>query len=106
MLNPDKKLPANIVNIWPEVFSEVSLNVIPIEYLQSISFSLKNNNTLKFVITPEDRALSWMELNGKLVEISREYKNIIEGVDFKMDSKKIRRDIERSTKQFLRKLKI
>ncbi len=106
MLNPDKKLPVNIVNIWPEVFGEVQLNVIPIKYLQSISFYLKNNNTLKFIISPQDRELSWDELNSKLTQISKEYEDIIERVDFKMNSIKIRRDIERLSKQFFRKLKI
>jgi len=33
---PSKKLPQDVINHWPEVFEDVDIDVVPLEYLHSV----------------------------------------------------------------------
>jgi len=37
-----KKFPKEVIDHWPEVFGEITLNVIPLKYLDRIQIRFKN----------------------------------------------------------------
>ena len=38
-----KKFPKEIIEHWPEVFGDITLNVVPVQYLESITIKFKNS---------------------------------------------------------------
>jgi hypothetical protein len=42
---PNKKLPKEVIDHWPEVFEDVDVDVIPIEYLYSIRITFSDGIT-------------------------------------------------------------
>ena len=55
MTRPGKKLPSDVVAHWPEIFSEVQLNVLPIKYLHAVLINFKDGKTweVKYQLKPE-----------------------------------------------------
>ena len=41
-MTPGKKFPDEVIKYWPEVFGEITLNVVPLQYLESITVTFKN----------------------------------------------------------------
>ena len=35
-------LPDEVVDVWPEVFGEVTLNVLPVEYIETVLINFKD----------------------------------------------------------------
>ncbi len=42
-MNKGKIFPKDVVEHWPEVFGEITLNVVPLVYLDSVTVTFKNN---------------------------------------------------------------
>ena len=36
------KLPSDVVNAWPEIFKDITIDVVPIEYLHSVKVYFKD----------------------------------------------------------------
>jgi len=95
-----------VIEHWPEIFDEVKLRVVPLEYLYSVLINFKDGKTWEIKITIEVRREGWTSFEKKLSELCKTYENSIEDVDFKLDTEKVKRDIKRSTKKFLKMRKI
>lgn len=106
MTKSGRSLPKEVIECWPEVFSEVKLNVLPLRYLHAILVTFKDGKTWEIRITPADIKKGWDPFEKSLSELFRHYEERITSVDFKLDTKKIKKDIERSTKNFLKKKKL
>lgn len=88
--------------MWPEIFGEVQLNVLPLLYLHKVCVNFKDGNVWEIKITPETKKSSWKEFEDSLVELITEYEALIDNVDFKLDTARVKRDIERRTQKFLK----
>lgn len=98
-----KKLPPEVVDLWPEVFKDIELEVIPIEYLHAIHVNFHNNNT--WVIEFKDKDTTTEVINETLKELMKDYSDEIFNIDFKLDTHKVKHDIQKRTKYFLKKKK-
>lgn len=98
-----KKLPQEVVDSWPEVFNDIELEVIPIEYLHAVHVNFHNNNT--WVIEFDDNGSSVDDLNDTIRELMEEYSDEISNIDFRLDTHKVKHDIQQRTKYFLKKKK-
>ena len=101
---PNKKLPQEVIDAWPEVFGDVDVKSVPLEYLHSINVQFKNRDTWVIGfdktkdITPE-------EINQHLNNLFEEYEDDIVNVDFKLDTEKVKKDVKSRTKYFMKKRK-
>lgn len=106
MTSPGKPLPKDVIDCWPEVFSEIQLNVLPLKYLNAVMINFKDGKTWEVKITAEARRDGWQVFEKQLGELVKNYEDTIDNVDFKLDTARVKKDIEKTTSQFLKKRKL
>ncbi len=106
MIERGRILPKEVIECWPEVFGEVKLRVLPLRYLHKVMITFKDGKTWEVKITAETQKKGWDSLEESLSELFKTYESRIDNVDFKLDTVRIKKDIERSTQLFLKKKKL
>lgn len=106
MMTKGRSLPKEVIQHWPEVFGEVELNVLPLRYLHSVLVNFKDGKTWEIKITTETKRKGWEQFQDTLSDLCKSYEATIENIDFKLDTKKVKKDIEKTTQQFLKKRKL
>jgi hypothetical protein len=105
--NTGKKiLPSDVIEHWPEVFGDIELNVLPIRYLHTVLVNFKDGKTWEIKVTTKAKREGWVAFQTNLSEICKTYEDSIDNVDFKLDTERVRKDIEKSTQKFLKKKKL
>ena len=102
-----KHLPNDVIELWPEIFGEVTLNVVPLSYVHTIEITFKNTKVWEIDFKKNLKAQSWDVFEKEIKEIIRQYEDEIDKIDFRLDTDRIKKDIIKHTKKFLnhRKLK-
>jgi gas vesicle protein len=102
-----KTLPKDVVDLWPEIFGEVTLNVVPLIYVHTIEITFKNKKVWEIDFKKNLKARNWDTFEKELKEIISQYEDEISEIDFRLDTDRIKKDITQHTKKFLnnRKLK-
>jgi hypothetical protein len=103
---PGKILPKEVIDHWPEVFGEVKLNVLPLRYLHAVLISFKDGKTWEIKVTSKTKREGWDSFEKSLSELFKVYEHKIENINFKLDTERVKKDIEKSTQQFLKKRKL
>ena len=103
MTKSGRILPDEVIACWPEVYGEVSLNVLPLKYLSAVLINFKDGKTWEIKVTAKTRQEGWDSFEGSLTELFKTYESKIVDIDFKLDTKKIKIDIEKKTQHFLKK---
>ena len=93
-----------VLDRWPEVFGEVTCNVVPLHYLNTITITFKNGKVWEIDVNDKDDA--WDTLESQVKEIIGEYETAIENVDFQLDTESLKKDIIKHTKKFLNNKKL
>lgn len=98
------KLPQEIIDHWPEVFQDIEIKAIPIEYIRTAIVYFDNGDIWEIDIQGDfienhDTAEEALEL------FFEEYDDSIIKVDFKIDSEKVIKDVKTRTKTFMKKRK-
>ena len=106
MTKSGRKLPKDVIDHWPEVFGEVHLNVLPLKYLNTVLVTFKDGKTWEIKVTASTKREGWPAFEKSLSELFRTYEERIDNVDFKLDTKLVRKDIEKQTQKFLKKKKL
>ena len=106
MIEQGRKLPKEVVDCWPEVFGEVKLNVLPLRYLHAVIITFKDGKIWEVKITTETQRKGWESFEESLSELFKTYERRIDNVDFKLDTDRIKKDIEKVTQRFLKKRKL
>jgi hypothetical protein len=104
--SPGKNLPKDVIDHWPEIFGEIQLNVLPIKYLNAVMINFKDGKTWEVKISAEARKEGWVVFEKQLQELVKNYEDNIENVDFKLDTVRVKKDIEKGTQQFFKKKKL
>jgi hypothetical protein len=99
-----KKLPEGVINTWPEIFEEINVDVVPIEYLHSINVKFKSGKTWEIDIK-KTREKPNVNIETALEELFEHYENDIDSIDFRLDTEKVKYDIKKRTKSFMKKRK-
>jgi hypothetical protein len=102
----EKKLSKDVIESWPEIFEDVSLNVVPLKYLCSVQVKFKDKKIWNIDIGKNLRDDNWQVIQTNIQEMVMNYKEHIESVDFKLDTDQIKKDISRETAKFLKKRKL
>lgn len=95
-----KKLPNEIIKHWPEVFKDIDIHTIPIDYLSLIRIEFKEGKTWE--IDCNAKRTTGANLEEAINDLFTEYGDSIKNVDFRISGSKIKRDIEKKTRAFLK----
>jgi hypothetical protein len=104
--SPGKKLSEDVIANWPEVFGEVNLNVMPLRYLHAVLVNFKDGKTWEIRITTKTKREGWASFQRNLTELVKQYEHNVEDIDFKLDTQRVKKDIEKETQKFLKKRKL
>jgi len=97
-----KKLPPDIVNYWPEIFNDVTIESVPVEYLHSVKITFDDGKVWEIDTARNPEGVSIDEAIQALMD---EYEDVIVNVDFRLDTERVKEDITRRTKLFMKKRK-
>lgn len=103
MTKTGRDLPKDVIDCWPEVFGEVKLHVLPLKYISAVLINFKDGKTWEIKITAKTKKEGWDVFEQSLTDLFKAYEHRIVDIDFKLDTKKIKTDIERTTQNFLKK---
>jgi len=96
----NKKLPPEVVDHWPEVFEDVDVEVVPVEYLHSVRVTFDDGITWNIDITQEEKSV---DVETALADLMEQYQDESTHVDFRLDTEKVKRDISKRTHIFMKK---
>ena len=104
---PDKtKLPKHVIDIWPDVFKDIDLKVVPLDYLHSIRVVFQDGKIWDIDIqNSKDEDGRQVNIKKELEDIFRQYEKDISNVDFRLDTERVKRDIKKRTALFMKKRK-
>lgn len=100
-----KRLPKEVVAHWPEIFSDLHVQSIPVEYLLSIKVTFKDGKNWEIRLKNNRQKMTNKELEKQITELFKTYGDAIKNVDFRLDTNKVKADITKRTKTFLKKRK-
>jgi len=101
MPKPLFRSPRNLITQWPEVFEDLYINAIPINYIDIVRLEFANGRIWEININEQTKSWTNDYISSKLLETFEEYSEEISYLDFKVDIKKLKKDIEDSTKKLL-----
>ena len=105
MVRPKKRLPQDVINKWPEVFKDLDIKAIPIEYLHSIRVEFGNGKIWDVLIKDDKNSNPVSYLERILKDLFSTYDASIKHVDFRVDVEQVKKDIQKRTSKFLKKNK-
>ena len=100
-----KRLPKEVVAHWQEIFSDLHVESIPVEYLLSIKVTFKDGKNWEIRLKNNRQKMTNKELEKQITELFKTYGDAIKNVDFRLDTNKVKADITKRTKTFLKKRK-
>ena len=101
-----KTLPSDIVEHWPEVLKDVDIKVVPLKYLHAVRVYFNDGKIWDIdVATTLKKNPSDKNLEKTLENLFHEYEDSIKNVDFRLDTVKVKADIQARTRHFLKKRK-
>ena len=95
-----KKLPKEVISHWPEVFDDVEINAVPLEYLDSVRVQFNDGKIWDIDINTSKNKVE--DLEKSLDDLFEQYQDHIKTVDFRLNTEKVKRDITTRTKKFLK----
>ena len=98
------KLPPDVIRHWPEVFNDVEIQSIPIEYLVSVRVEFHDGKMWEIELDKSKDAPKEV-LEDSLSNFFEEYNDHIANIDFRLDTKKVINDVKSRTKTFMKKRK-
>ena len=95
-----KRLPVEVVSKWPDVFGDVDVHAIPLEYLDSLRVRFNNGKTLEVTVDLTKNPVK--QLEKTLKDLFNTYDSSIKHVDFKLDTDRIKKDVQKRTRKFIK----
>lgn len=97
-----KRLPRDVIASWPEVFGKIEINAIPSEYLQSIIVSFTNGEQWEIDMDSKELAVADITVEEILSDLLQEYEDDIDAVDFRVHTERVKRDMIKTTRKFMK----
>lgn len=93
--------PQHLVKQWPEVFEDLYMCTLPVEYLNNLEIQFNNGRVWHINIQEQLSLADSEEVAEKLIETFTEYHEEIKAVDFHINVKQLKTDIAKETKKIL-----
>lgn len=100
-----KTLPQEVVDSWPEIFSDIDVHAIPLDYLESMRIIFDSGKIWDINISRYAKNVGVDDLEEHLKELIKEYEESIEHIDFRLNVAKVKKDVIKKTKSFLKRPK-
>lgn len=84
---------------WEEILDEVDYDYLPIEYVSSIVVSFLDGKVWEVDVHAKKNVDDPAEVIASFLD---EYNDKIDTVDFRLDTERLKKDITRRTKRFLK----
>ena len=102
---PKNKLPPEVIKHWPEIFGDVEIKAVPIEYIHNIHVHFHDGKIWEIDL---DQQSSVGDGDVNIIENSLEtfleqYNDEISHVDFRLNTSKVVADVKKRTKSFMKK---
>jgi len=101
---PDK-LPDSVVEHWPEIFEDIEIKAVPVEYLKFVVIRFLDGETWEIDVREQTLENSDVTAEEMLEEFFDNYDDSILSVEFQIDTMKIKKDVQSRTKSFMKKRK-
>lgn len=101
----ESQLPPEVIDHWPEVFKDIDIEVVPLEYLHSVRVFFDDGKVWEIDIAKSKKQGISEDLETTLEELFKQYNNVINNVDFRLDTKRLKEDIQARTRTFMKKRK-
>jgi hypothetical protein len=85
---------------WEEIFDSIDMDFLPIEYIKCIIVQFDDGKIWE--IDTGKKNLTFEEIEETLKTFFKEFDDVIESVDFRLDLEKIKNDVSRRTRRFLK----
>ena len=104
---PKNKLPPEVISQWPEVFGDVEIHAVPIEYIHSAHVYFHDGKVWQIDIDKQNMSGSddINAIESSLETFLAEYNDQISHVDFRLNTSKVVADVKKRTKSFMKKRK-
>lgn len=105
---PEKKdkSTTEIIDHWPEIFEDIEIKSVPLRYIKAINVRFNDGKVWAIDIRQDqidDSNIDFLE--ESLESFFDQYDDMIESVDFNLNTVKVKKDIESRTKRFMKKRK-
>lgn len=105
---PDK-LPPEVIEHWPEIFKDIEIKAVPLEYITAVVVTFDDGQTWEIDLSAENLGEDDEDLADVIDEtleaFFEEYDEYIESIDFRLNTQKVIDDIKKKVGSFLKKRK-
>jgi hypothetical protein len=86
------KPPSYLVKEWPEVFEDLYMSTMPVEYLHSIRLEFKNGRIWEINVTDQINKIHSQQLADNLVQSLLDCATDVKKIEFNVDVNKLKND--------------
>jgi hypothetical protein len=99
------KLPPEVVKHWPEVFKDVEVNAVPLDYIKTVHVHFHDGKIWEIDMNQPNiaKAADTNAIEESLETFLAEYNDDIAHVDFRLNTSKVVEDVKKRTKSFMKK---
>lgn len=90
--------PEHLIKQWPEVFEDMYMNTMPLFYLNSVQLEFKDGRVWEIDVKIQLLTLDADVVADKILDMFDEYGQEIDNVNFDVDTEKLKKDIEQSSR--------
>ena len=104
---PKNKLPPEVISQWPEIFNDVEISAVPIEYIHSVHVYFEDGKVWQIDMDQQTQKDGGdvTKVEESLESFLAEYNDEISHVDFRLNTSKVVADVKKRTKSFMKKRK-
>jgi hypothetical protein len=95
------KIPKHLVSEWPEIFEDMYISTMPVEYLHSIKLEFHDGRVWEIAVDDQLTSLKSQAIADRLIETLYEYANDVKKIDFKVNVEKLKTDIKKEIRKIL-----
>ena len=101
------KLPPEVIKHWPEIFEDVEIKAVPIEYVHTVHVHFHDGKIWEIDMDKQSVKGSpdISAIESSLETFLAEYNDDIAHVDFRLNTSKVVQDVKNRTKTFMKKRK-
>lgn len=94
-------LPIDVIEDWPEVLRDIEVNVIPLYYVNQLSIIFNNDDVISMSV-PNNSLENIVLFEIEFYKLLDQHSDDISYIDFQLNVKRLKRDISKKTKKFLK----
>lgn len=90
--------PEHLIKQWPEVFEDMYMNTMPLFYLNYVRLEFKDGRIWEIDVKAQLATINPDIVADKILDMFEEYGSELKDINFDVDTEKLKKDIERSSR--------